>query len=186
LSNLDNLFDAAPYYVASKFEIENFSNTRSPAFARYVIDTVNRIRKISSDLEQEMSKFQRQCLEEEQSSLTKVLESYDPADLISAVENWQEFEEDYWVDHLGKIAAIELITYGKPTIETMTKMVKLPEALYIKATQVCVQLANAIRATTVLAEEEIGVFDESTMPQQSTQTYYPDPEIKSLKLTKVK
>jgi hypothetical protein len=50
----------------------------------------------------------------------------------------------------------------------MTKMVKLPEDLYIKATQICVTLANKIKEATIKAEQEIGVSDEE---------YYADPSV---------
>ena len=42
----------------------------------------------------------------------------------------------------------------------MSKMVKLPEDMYIKVTQICVRLANTIKETTVRAEEEIGVIQQ--------------------------
>ncbi len=39
-------------------------------------------------------------------------------------------------------------------------MAQLPEELYITATQICVKLANAVKAATVNAEQSIGVFNE--------------------------
>jgi hypothetical protein len=39
----------------------------------------------------------------------------------------------------------------------MTKMVKLPEDLYVKSTQICVTLANKIKQATIEAEQEIGI-----------------------------
>jgi hypothetical protein len=42
----------------------------------------------------------------------------------------------------------------------MTKMVKLPEELYVKATQICVALANKIKQATMQAEVEIGVEEQ--------------------------
>jgi hypothetical protein len=43
-------------------------------------------------------------------------------------------------------------------------MAKLPEDLYIKSTQICVKLANAIKEATVQAEEEIGIGQEEDYP----------------------
>lgn len=188
MNNIDFLFDITPYNAVSNFQQENFENQTGPAYSRYVIDLVNRIRKIDSDLTEEHRVFETQCLKEERSRIVNILESQDPMVLKFAVENWQMTEQDYWVDHLGKIAAIEIITVGKPTVETMTKMVKLPEEAYIKATQICVKLANAIKETTVHAEEEIGVFNQQPMPEQSTTFSVDTAEqpIKKLLLKKVK
>ena len=191
MSKIDSLFEIAPYTTVSEFERDNFHDQTGAAYSRYVIDLINRIRKIDSDLEQETRTFETRCLKEERAQIVKILESQDAAALKSAVENWQLVEQDYWADHLGKLAAIELITYGKPTVETMTKMVKLPEDLYIKATQICVRLANAIKDTTVRAEQEIGVFNEipelALEPEQSTSfEIEPKATTKKLLLKKVK
>jgi hypothetical protein len=65
-------------------------------------------------------------------------------------------------------------------METMTKMVKLPDDAYIKATQICVKLANAIKEATIMAEQEIGInADEANDLTSPT-------EPKKLKLKKVK
>jgi hypothetical protein len=183
MSKIDSLFEITPYTTVSEFERENFHDQTGPAYSRYVIDLINRVRKIDSDLEQETRTFETRYLKEERAEIVKILESQDPAILKSAIDNWQLVEQDYWADHLGKLAAIELITYGKPTVQTMTKMVKLPEDLYIKATQICVRLANAIKDTTVRAEQEIGVRNEqpSMEPEQST-TFEGDPQPASKKL----
>jgi hypothetical protein len=97
----------------------------------------------------------------EKEILTKFLDSQDPTALTNSIEHWEDAEKDYWVNSLGKQAAIEILTAGKPSVETMTKMVKLPEELYIKSTQICVRLANAIKAATTAAEMEIGFADET-------------------------
>lgn len=151
------LFDSCPYPISSDFEQENFNNGTGSAQARSVIDTVNRVRKIDSDLETETRTFEKKCLEEEKTNLLAVLYQQDSSSLAGIVANWQQDEQDYWVNFLGKQAAIELLTFGKPTVGTMTKMVRLPEELYVKATQICVRLANAIRQATTEAELAIGI-----------------------------
>jgi hypothetical protein len=67
-------------------------------------------------------------------------------------------------------------------METMTKMVKLPESAYIKATQICVKLANAIKEATVMAEQEVGIdIGPGAGPDPE-----PPTQPKKLKLRKVK
>lgn len=154
------LFNSCPYFVLSKFEQENFIDQSGSSYSRSVIELINRIRKIDSDLEVETKAFEKQVLNEEKDKIIEFLDSQDYEVLTSAVNQWEEEEKDYWVNLLGKQAAIELLAFGKPSVETMTKMVKLPEDLYIKATQICVRLANAIKVTTAEAEQEIGFADE--------------------------
>lgn len=161
------LFELCPYPVQSEFEQENFNSSTGSAQARSLIYTVNRIRKINSDLENETKTFEKKCLEQEKFKLEHTLSQQDPQSLVSIINDWEQCEQDYWVNFLGKQAAIELLTFGKPSFETMSKMVKLPEDLYIKSTQICVKLANAIKQATMEAELAIGVAnqDEAIPPE---------------------
>ena len=156
---LNTVFDKCPFTTISKFEIDNFRAQAGTGFARNVIETINRIRKIQSDLENETGSFEKLALEDERNKLIEHLNKQDITALRSAVENWEHVEREYWVNILGKQAAIEILTFGRPSVETMAKMVRLPEELYIKATQICVRLANAIKSTTMAAEEQIGLVD---------------------------
>jgi hypothetical protein len=159
-NKLTKLFKSCPYNTQSVFERENFDNQSGVSSARYIIETVNKIRKIDSDLLTETRQFETNCLKEEKETLEKFLLDQDLTELESKISNWEMLERDYWAEHLGKIAAIEILTYGKPAAATLTKMAKLPEDLYIKSTQICVRLANAIKEATVRAEQEIGIGEE--------------------------
>ena len=153
---LQGLFDICPYPTFSDFERQNFQNQTGTAYARYIIETINRLRKIDSDLETETRTFETKCLIAEKEKLQKFLEGEDRKEVESALTNWEFVEKEYWANTLGKQAAIEILTLGKPSFETMNKMVKLPEELYIKSTQTCVRLANAIQSATERAEIELG------------------------------
>jgi hypothetical protein len=177
---LEQLFALCPFNLTSEFEKENFEKQSGVATARYIISVINRIRKIDSDLEQEQRTFEQNCLVEERESLVNFIKSQPQNEISSILSNWQITEEEYWIDHLGKIAAIELLTIGKPSMETMTKMVKLPDDAYIKATQICVKLANAIKEATVMAEQEVGINADEAGDTT------PPTEPKKLKLKKVK
>ena len=157
---LNKLFELCPYNTLSEFERENFQAKSGGSYVRYIIEVVNRIRKIDSDLLNETRQFETKCLQEEKNRLEKFLSNQDLTELETKVSNWEMLEREHWAEHLGKIAAIELLTYGKPSVDTMTKMVKLPEELYVKATQICVALANKIKQATMQAEVEIGVEEQ--------------------------
>lgn len=153
---LQSIFDICPYPTFSDFERDNFQNKSGTAYARYIIETINRLRKIDSDLESETRTFEKNCLIAEKNKLQSFLEGEDKKQLESAITNWEFVEKEYWSNLLGKQAAVEILTLGKPSFETMNKMVKLPEDLYIKSTQTCVRLANAIKSATERAETELG------------------------------
>jgi hypothetical protein len=164
--SIQKLFEVCPYPVLSQFEIENFHSTQGPAYSRYIIEVVNKIRKIDSDLSA-VSSYETAFLTKQKEQLVEFLNSQDSDQLIAAVENWEINERDYWPNYLGKKSAIEILALGKTSVETMTMMAKLPEDLYIKATQICVRLANTIVNVTQQAEEEIGVYadtDENGAP----------------------
>lgn len=172
------LFATCPYPISSDFELTNFENSSGAGYARHIIDIVNKIRKIESDLATETGDFEIKSLEAEYTTLVAYLDTQEPATLQEAVGNWQHTESEYWIEYLGKLSAVELLTFGKPTLETMTKMVKLPEDDYIKATQICVSLANAIQQATVAAEQSLGGTAVQQEPALATK--------KKLNLKKVK
>lgn len=165
---MNSLFKKCPYNLLSEFEIDNFHTKSGSGYARFVITTINRIRKIDSDLEAEYRTFEKNQLGEERDTLIQLLENQDEEQMAAAITNWQLVEKDYWAEHLGKIAAIEILTNGKVSYDTMLKMAQLPEDLYVRSTQICVKLANTIKSATQNAEELIGI------KQEVDTTQYPD------------
>lgn len=155
------LFDAAPYIIPSAFELETFNATEGSAgFARRVIEVVNKIRELESQVTG--TSYEKQSVEANIQVLKNWLDGFDPAKLANVVAKWEDSESSYWVDALGKKAAIEIISENKISKDTMEKMTMLPEQDYIRATQLCVKLANAIKAATVKAEEDIGIVATPT------------------------
>lgn len=156
---LQTIINDCPYSLESKFIKENFTSESGSGYPRHMIETINRLRKIDSELKRIDDEYTKNLLLEEKEHIQEYLQSQDIVLLKNAISNWEESEPDYWVNYLGKLAAIELLTYGKPTMDTMNKMVRLPEELYVKSTQICVRLANAIKQATVDAETAIGIDD---------------------------
>ena len=169
LNKHEALFAKCPYPVQSKFELDTFAAQTGIGYARYAISVVNKIRKLQSDLKTTVSEFELECIHAEISQMTAWLDIQDPAVLNSAIENWEHVEKDYWVNLLGKQAAIELLTVGRTSIETMNKMVRLPEDGYVKATQICVRLANTIKTTTQAAEAKVGITHQEESEQSPTE-----------------
>ena len=168
LNKHEALFAKCPYPIQSKFELETFTVQTGIGYARYVISVVNKIRKLQSDLKTMVTEFEAECIQAEIAQMTAWLDLQDPTVLDSAIANWEHVEKDYWVNLLGKQAAIELLTMGRTSIETMNKMVRLPEDGYVKATQICVRLANTIKTTTQAAEAKVGITHQEESEQSAT------------------
>lgn len=154
---MSKVFDICPFPGESKFEQEYFANKSGVAYSRFIVETINRVRQIDSDLNEKNSIFSSNTLTAERNRLMTFLEEEGADNIESAVLNFEELEKQYWVSTLGKRAAVEILSAGKISVETMDKMIRLPEDLYIKATQICVKLANAVDATTRQAEEDVGI-----------------------------
>lgn len=167
LNKHEALFAKCPYPIQSKFELETFTAQTGIGYARYAISVVNKIRKLQSDLKTTVAEFESECIKAEIAQLYSWLDSQDEMALNSSVENWENVEKDYWVNLLGKQAAIELLTIGRTSTETMNKMVRLPEDGYVKATQICVRLANTIKTTTQDAETKVGISHTNTTPEET-------------------
>jgi hypothetical protein len=170
LNKHEALFAKCPYPVQSKFEHDTFTAQAGIGYARYAISVINKIRKLQSDLKITTADFESECIRAEIAQLYSWLDAQDATVLDSAIENWEHVEKDYWINLLGKQAAIELLTIGRTSIETMNKMVRLPEDGYVKATQICVRLANTIKTTTQSAEEKVGITHQDEQPQAEAET----------------
>lgn len=169
-NKLQSLFDICPYSTMSSFEQEHFINSVDYSKPRKFIEIINRIRKIDSDLIDEHRLYEKNLLNEEKKKLIEFLNSKNYDEVVDTIKNWELTERDYWVDYLGKTAALEILSQGRISLETMTLMVRLPEDLYIKSTQICVKLANNIRQATVHAEELIGLVSEDSAETDTKKT----------------
>jgi hypothetical protein len=166
------LFEVTPYLVPSQFELENFSSSsNSVSFPRRTIEVVNRIRELNSLVT--TTEYEQKSKEANILALTTWLDNYDVEKLAKEVSSWEEKEMNYWIDTLGKTAAIEIIANGAISKATVEKMTMLPEEGYVKATQLCVKLANAIKSATVKAEEAIGIKHEPLAPVPAEQGKVP-------------
>jgi hypothetical protein len=180
---VDALLETAPYPGETMFQVETFNDKEGAGYARYIIDVVNRVRKIDSDLENETRTFEKNCLTHERAKLIDFLENQDHDVVKSAVDNFEKTESEYWTRYLGKKAAIEILTNNRVSADTMSMMVKLSEDDYKQVTQICVKLASAITQATKEAEEEIGFFSQDAEEQKPSLT---DKGPRQLKLKKIK
>jgi hypothetical protein len=79
-------------------------------------------------------------------------QNIDEGELQYFIDTYEGDDLNYWVTHLGRLAAIEIITYGKVKFETMDKMSLLPASDFEEAVRICNRYANLIRSTTAAVE----------------------------------
>jgi hypothetical protein len=155
--NFTALNKITPYNTTTQYESKTFTPTTGYDFPRYAVETVNQIRQLDIAIKSEKNTFLKSKLTEQRAALMAELNQYDHDKIELSIKNIEQFEENYWIQALGKRAALELLCQGKVSVDTMEKMIKLPEDAYIKASQVCVKLANSVRDLTAEAEQSIGV-----------------------------
>lgn len=80
------------------------------------------------------------------------LDSQDIDECQDAIDNFEEYESDHWVDSLGKDAAIEVLSHGRTQKVTMAQLSQLPLSDYKRAVVIIAQLANFLKDTTEQAE----------------------------------
>lgn len=80
------------------------------------------------------------------------LDLQDEHECQDAIDNFEDYESDHWVDHLGKEAAIEVLSHGRTQKNTMAQLSQLPLSDYKRAVIIIAQLANFLKDTTEQAE----------------------------------
>jgi hypothetical protein len=87
------------------------------------------------------------------------------ADLLQLVE---EQEAAFWPEHLGRMAAVDLITSGRASKPVMDKAVLLSEDQYRKFAEVCSSIVKVIQDVTQQAERDAGISNPN-LPQGQPQ-----------------
>lgn len=87
--------------------------------------------------------------------LTEWLSSIGEEEITSALSRYEEEEPEYWSNHLGRKAAIEMLTGGRTRYETMDAMASLPVHAFEEAVRICTRYARLITDTTEAAEQSV-------------------------------
>lgn len=146
----------------STFEFENFVLEKYPTPARQLVAVMKRIELLHNNIESmstrstsEVGQNLRQ-LTEMRNELKMLSDWYNSKPNKEEILKRFEIEEpEYWSFVLGRTAAIEVLSYGKTTKETMDKMSHLPEKYFEDAVQVCIKFTTLITSTTESVEQII-------------------------------
>jgi hypothetical protein len=88
--------------------------------------------------------------------LDRWLDQYSPEELTRMLDSMEDQESDYWPEHLGRRAAVDLISEGKVSREVMNQAVLLSEDGYRKFAEVCGNITYVINTITREVEAEQG------------------------------
>jgi hypothetical protein len=80
--------------------------------------------------------------------LDQWLDQHSPEELAEMLNSLEQHEDDYWPEHLGRKAAVDLISGGRVSSEVMSQAVLLNEDGYRKFTEVCGNITYVINTIT--------------------------------------
>lgn len=76
-------------------------------------------------------------------------------DRTALLSGYEQEEPTYWTNHLGRRAAIELLTTGRSSDKTMDMMSLMPQEDFEQAVRICTRYARLIQDITTVAESSI-------------------------------
>lgn len=173
ISEISTLLDTLSTGM-SDYEFENFFLESFPTSSRQLVSAMKRIEELhfqieilrnsidnaKNDLEDLRNALDRRKLFEMQKQYDQLVfwyQSIDPEIRKKLVDSYEEQEPEYWANYLGRQAAIELLTIGRTTKETMDKMSNLPVDAFEESVRVCTRYAQLIKDTTASVEESLGI-----------------------------
>lgn len=170
VNEITKMLDSIPT-GRSRFEFENFFLERYQTTARQLVETMLEIERLHSQKASlgaiskkadDGQKIQNHRIINEITSKLSQLESWyngiDPEMRMAILSQYEEQETEYWTNYLGRQAAIELLTIGRSSKDTMDRMANLPVEAYEEAVRICIRFAAMIKETTATVEQNMGIF----------------------------
>lgn len=170
IEEISKILDGLPL-GGTNYEFENFSLETIPTTARQLVSVLKDIEDlhieklklehslsnknfISAAEEWEKPRIKRSIaiIEHKLEQRYKWYQQIDPAIRDAILGEYEQQEHDYWANYLGKQAAIEILTIGRTSKETMEKMASLPVEAFEDAVSICVRFATLVKETTATVE----------------------------------
>jgi hypothetical protein len=167
---ITDLLDTVPT-GRTRFELEYFTLEAYPTSSRQLVAAMREIEELDARLkvwtermanetsEGELMFMHREkkVIEQQLSQLAEWYDRINPSMRSEILKCFESEEPEYWATYLGRQAAIELLTIGKTTKDTMDKMASLPEETFEDAVRVCIRYAAMIKETTMMVESSVGI-----------------------------
>lgn len=131
--------------IRTRFEIETFMLGSHPTAAR-------KAQAITAELEAARAN-QHPDLPVLQAVYDDFASSHD---MNALMENIEAEEEQYWIERLAKLAAIDILTIGKVQPETMHHMVAMSDEAFAASVKSAAALAKQLNEEVRTIEAELG------------------------------
>ena len=139
----------------SDFEFETFFLGQYPTPARQMIAVMEEILRISTTITALENEHQLANVNKNLKQLTNWYEGFDAKERADILKNFENEEPEYWVNVLGRRAALEVLSQKQASVETMEHMIKLPRELFETATSVCNDYIHMITDIIKNVEEKL-------------------------------
>ena len=126
----------------TRYEIENFVLGEHPHPARQAQLLITEIRTVAEQIENS---------------------EHSPAHVTALLENIETYEEQYWVDRLARIAAIDILTIGKIQPDHMNRIAALNDTAFANCVKTTASLAKLLNDGVVQAERQLS---QDMVPQE--------------------
>lgn len=166
INEITKILDSLPT-GRSDYEFEHFFLESHPTPARQIVAVMKEIEllhaeisRLSVDLNQEKSPNLQRVLTETKQKYDQAVtwyENIDPDIRDAIISEYSVQEAEYWANYLGRQAALELLTFGRTTKDTMDRMSCLPVEAFEESVRICVRYAALIKNTTASVEETLGI-----------------------------
>ena len=157
----------------TRYEIENFVLGEHPHPARQAQLLITEIRTVAEqiatfNLRVENSEHApahvKATLDAEFKILNDILADMgEKHDVTALLENIETYEEQYWVDRLARIAAIDILTIGKIQPDHMNRIAALNDTAFANCVKTTANLAKLLNDGVVQAERQLS---QDMVPQE--------------------
>ena len=158
-----NIVDTAVIH-RTRYEIETFVLGEHPHPARQAQLLINEIRRVIAGIVIESGEHAKASLEAELNILNEILTDMGTKhDIPALLENIETYEEQYWVDRLARLAAIDMLTIGKIQPDHMNRIAALNDTAFANCVKTTTQLAKLLNDGVVQAERQLA---QDMVPQE--------------------
>tara|TARA_R100000027_G_scaffold30849_2_gene22604 strand:- start:1368 stop:1874 length:507 start_codon:yes stop_codon:yes gene_type:complete len=152
----------------TRFELETFVLGEHPHPARQAQLLVKEIRCVKSAVEaSEAASEDANTIATHKAELSILYDiladMMDKHDVPSLLTNIETYEEQYWVDRLARLAAIDMLTVGKIQPDHMNRIAALSDSAFEKCVKTTTQLAKLLNDGVVQAERQLA---QDMVPQE--------------------
>lgn len=149
----------------TRYELENFVLGEHPHPARQAQLLVKEIRCVEHALAAgDADENTTAGLKAELNILYDILVNMnDKHDVKALLDNIETYEEQYWVDRLARLAAIDMLTIGKIQPDHMNRIAALNDVAFANCVKTTTQLAKILNDGVVQAERQLS---QDMVPQE--------------------